>query len=55
VRKVVEIQILKMRKRELDKELKAMREYIELPSEPLWRESKHKPRSIKTLRKRYGL
>jgi hypothetical protein len=54
VRKVVEIQTLSFEE-ELDKELKAMREYIELPSEPLWRESKHKPLSIKTLRRKFGL
>jgi hypothetical protein len=37
------------------KELEEMREYIELPSKPLWRESKHKPKSIKTLRIEFGL
>jgi len=41
--------------KELEKELKAMQEYVELPSEPLWRESKHRPRSIKALRKQFGL
>jgi hypothetical protein len=44
-----------MKKKELERELKAMREYIELPSKPLWRESKHKPLNIRTLRRKFGL
>jgi hypothetical protein len=39
----------------LERELKEMQEYIELPSKPIWRESKHKPKSIATLRRQFGL
>jgi hypothetical protein len=45
----------KMRDKKLERELRAIREYIILPDKPIWRESKHRPKSIKTLRRQFGL